>query len=54
MKYIVMISITVIVMYVSEADAATAWVGDGNQMFGLKMMLFVLACLGYFMVKQKD
>ena len=54
MKYLVMISIAVIVMSVSNAHAATAWVGEPSQTFGLKVMLFVLACLGYMMVKQED
>ena len=54
MKYLIMISIAVIVMSVSDADAATAGAGETSQTFGLKMMLFVLACLGYMMVKQED
>jgi len=54
MKYLVMTSIAVIVMNISDAHAVTAWAVDENQTFGLKMMLFVLACLGYMMVKQED
>jgi len=54
MKYIVMTSITLIVMGVSDAHASTVLVGEVSQTFGLKMMLFVLACLGYVMIKQED
>ncbi|MDQ6977095.1 MAG: hypothetical protein Q9M75_03180 [Ghiorsea sp.] len=54
MKYIVMISITLIVMNVSDAHAATVLAEEVSQTFGLKMMLFVLACLGYVMIKQED
>lgn len=54
MKYIVMISIAVIVMNISDVHAATILAGDMSQTFGLKMLLFTLACLGYLMVKQED
>jgi hypothetical protein len=54
MKYMVMISITVIVMSISDVHAATALAGEVTQTFGLKIMLFILAYLGYLMVKQED
>ena len=54
MKYIVMVSIAVIVMSISDVHAVTALEGEVSQTFGLKIMLFILACLGYLMVKQED
>jgi hypothetical protein len=54
MKYIVMISIAVIVMNISNAHAATAWAGETSPTFAFNVMLFVWGYLGYMMVKQKD
>ena len=43
-----------IVMNISDVHAATALVGEVSQTFGLKILLFILVCLGYLVVKQED
>ena len=54
MKYIWMVSIAVLVLNVSDVHAATNVVHETSQAFGLKVMLAVLAFLGYMMLRKEQ